>query len=189
MREGKRLTINGIHLNDEGYRAVSELMAEALKLPNKKWNEQYTALKTIIDHKNKQFFYRYRAVNSEYIYGRRKEPWVQPPGGPISYPTELKMLDNMVSSLDSLIWKLKSNNASATLAEAKNVVERCTFRDSAATVPQDEKSLILKNGFAANLFAAEKNFPIEKPVKITFDPQGRMWVASMSSYPQYYPGS
>lgn len=184
----RKLTINGIHLNDNGYRIAGELMASSLGLPVEKWSEKLQPLKQLVDHKNKQFFYRYRAVNAEYIYGRRKEPWVQPAGGPISYPTELSTLDRMVSSLDSVIWKFTQSDAPGLLADVKNIVERCTFRDSASTVPQDEKSLVLKNGFAANLFAAEKSFPVEKPVKITFDPQGRMWVASMASYPQYYPG-
>lgn len=55
---------------------------------------------TIVD-KNQQFFYRWRAVNGEYIYGRRKEPF-----GVISFPPEMQKLDEMIRSLDQTIWYL-----------------------------------------------------------------------------------
>src|SRR3546814_8793114 len=38
------------------------------------------------------------------------------------------------------------------------------------------------------LFASEVEFPIANPVAITFDARGRMWVASMPTYPHYLPG-
>ena len=92
------ITINGIHLNDKGYKAISELMAEKLNFKFTKWKDEpdFRHLKWAIDHKNQQFFYKFRAVNAEYINGSRKEPWVQPAGGPISFPTELLKLDQLV---------------------------------------------------------------------------------------------
>ena len=68
------LTINGIHLNDKGYKAVSEIMAKALGLRFSSWdqNADLINLKKVIDEKNQIFFYTFRAVNGEYIYGRRK---------------------------------------------------------------------------------------------------------------------
>src|SRR5690606_14924209 len=48
---------------------------------------------------------------------------------------------------------------------------------------------VLPEGFEINLFASEIDFSIANPVKITFDPQGRLWVSSMPSYPQYLPGA
>ncbi len=56
-------------------------------------------LRQTILEKNRQFFYRWRAVNGEYIYGRRKEPF-----GVISYPPEMKKLDEMIQQLDRTIW-------------------------------------------------------------------------------------
>ena len=55
---------------------------------------------TIID-KNQQFYYRFRAVNGEYIYGRRKNPF-----GTKSFPPEMKRLDAMVRVRDEKIWYL-----------------------------------------------------------------------------------
>lgn len=188
------VTINGIHLNDKGYRAVSEIMARALDLPVTGWQtDQHTAnLKKIIDRKNQQFFYLYRAVNSEYIVGRRKEPWVQPAGGPISYPGELAKLSRMVVRLDSLVWSENRNdNPENFIAAGKILNDTVQFKapDKALLKKPDASQFVLPEGFKINLFASEVDFSISNPVKITFDPQGRMWVADMQSYPQYLPGA
>ncbi len=55
---------------------------------------------TIVD-KNQQFYYRFRAVNGEYIYGRRKNPF-----GTKSFPPEMKKLDQMIQARDEKIWYL-----------------------------------------------------------------------------------
>ncbi|MEO5997366.1 MAG: PVC-type heme-binding CxxCH protein [Chitinophagaceae bacterium] len=187
------LTINGIHLNEKGYKEVSEMMAQALDLPVSKWAQQTDMinLKQVIDHKNQQFFYLFRAVNGEYIYGRRKEPWVQPAGGPISFPPELKKLNHMVSQLDSIIWVESKADAGVNLANARHIINDSIqfqpLNKSYDSTPSPDQ-FILPAGYEINLFASELDFPIANPVKITFDPKGRLWVASMPSYPQYLPG-
>ncbi|MGV8878675.1 MAG: PVC-type heme-binding CxxCH protein [Sphingobacteriaceae bacterium] len=189
------LTINGIHLNDKGYKAVSEMMAQALDLPVKHWKQQadLVNLKQVIDHKNQQYFYKFRAVNGEYINGRRKEPWVQPAGGLISYPTEFKKLDQMILNLDSLVWAESKGDAKGNLEKVQKIInDTLQFEPydtkHALNVPSTDQ-FILPEGYEINLFASEVDFPIGNPVKITFDPKGRLWVASMPSYPQYLPGS
>ncbi len=42
-------------------------------------------------------------------------------------------------------------------------------------------------GYEVSLFASEQNFPIGNPVSMTFDSRGRLWVATMPSYPQRLP--
>ncbi|MEJ7767705.1 MAG: PVC-type heme-binding CxxCH protein [Chitinophagaceae bacterium] len=185
------LTINGIHLNEKGYRMVSKEMASILNLPSS-WTPGLANLKRVTDQKNRQFFYKYRAVNGEYIYGRRKEPWVQPPGGPVSYPSEMKKLDSMVSALDSVIWQVIDDPSGKGLAKADHIVNLSQQRDDeikGSSEIASAEQFITQDGFKAELFASEMNFPIANPVKMTFDPQGRLWVAVMPSYPQYYPGS
>ncbi len=185
-------TINGIHLNDSGYKAVSEIVAVSLGLPVSKWESGLDALKKLIDQKNQQFFYLYRAVNSEYIAGRRKEPWVQPKGGPVSYPGELAKLRDMVTRLDSIVWKHSASSDPADFELAGKILN-----DTIQYEPLDKTKLkkpgtdqfTLPEGFEINLFASELDFSLTNPVKITFDPQGRMWVADMPSYPQYLPGA
>ncbi|PPL03768.1 PVC-type heme-binding CxxCH protein [Parapedobacter indicus] len=195
LQKGKdKITINGIHLNEAGYKAVGEIIAKSLALPVAVWQESdqhLQNLKKIIDKKNQQFFYLYRAVNSEYIVGRREEPWVQPPGGPISYPKEFAKLGNMVLRLDSIVWKQSVVDDLANFVQSDHILN-----DTIQFEPLDKANLkkpstdqfILPEGFEINLFASEVDFSLTNPVTITFDPQGRMWIADMPSYPQYLPG-
>jgi glucose/arabinose dehydrogenase/azurin len=193
MNGKNQLTINGIHLNDLGYKKISELMAQALDLPVKTWKEdkQYANLKNVIDQKNKHFFYKYRAVNGEYIYGRRKEPWVQPAGGTISYPAEFKKLDRMISRLDSVLWQESKSPENANLVRLQQIISDTIQFDANLKnlSPPDVSQFMLPEGYEINLFASEIDFPIANPVKITFDPKGRLWVATLPSYPHYLPGA
>lgn len=195
LQQGEgQLTINGIHLNDAGYKAVGQFMAKSLDLPVAAWQDDdrhLQNLKTLIDQKNQQFFYLYRAVNSEYIVGRRKEPWVQPVGGPISYPSEFAKLSNMVLRLDSVVWKQSVADDPAHFTESGHILND-TVQFAALDKTKLEKPSVaqftLPEGFEINLFASEVDFSLTNPVTITFDPKGRMWVADMPSYPQYLPG-
>jgi lysophospholipase L1-like esterase len=63
--------------------------------------DQVAKLLAVVDDKNQQFFYRWRAVNGEYIYGRRKEPF-----GIVNFPAEMKQLDEMVAERDAKISQL-----------------------------------------------------------------------------------
>jgi hypothetical protein len=51
--------------------------------------------------KCKQFFYRWRAVNGEYIYGRRQRPF-----GVVSFPPEMDLLDKMVADRETQIHEI-----------------------------------------------------------------------------------
>ena len=188
------VTINGIHLNDKGYRAVSEMMAAALGFPVSNWDAATNVrnLKKLVDQKNQQFFYLYRAVNSEYIVGRRKEPWVQPPGGPISYPGEMAKLSTMVTRLDSVIWAESKQSDEQHLSRANSILnDTIQFLplDKSKQRKPDSTSLVLPPGYQANIFASEADFDLANPVKMVFDPKGRLWVADMPSYPHYLPGA
>ena len=212
------ITINGIHLNDKGYQEVARWMARQLGFDPKTvslnlTSENSTKLRQVIKMKDDHFFYRWRAVNGEYIYGRRKEPF-----GVISFPPELRKLNQMVASLDSVVWKLgKSlgteayNRAVAIVDERSNPAAQAAFlvthmtgrqsrplaKDAHAhhgsvaegeLQPATTEKFTLPKGYEINLFASEKDFPLAKPVSMAFDAKGRLWVATMPTYPQYIPG-
>ena len=102
------LTINGIHLNEDGDRVVACLLMEALGLERGDsmrdatavQRKQLDALREMIRDKNQQFFYRFRFLNAEYVVGRRLEPF-----GSVNFPPEMKQLDQMVADRDKAIWK------------------------------------------------------------------------------------
>ncbi|MFI4874338.1 MAG: PVC-type heme-binding CxxCH protein, partial [Blastopirellula sp. JB062] len=52
------------------------------------------------------------------------------------------------------------------------------------------KSFKLPEGYEINLFASEQEFPeLRNPVQFAFDAKGRLWLATMESYPMYLPGT
>lgn len=62
-------------------------------------------------------------------------------------------------------------------------------RDARVPDPDPEierKSFQVADGFEVNLFAADPL--LAKPIQMSFDPQGRLWVATSETYPQIKPG-
>jgi len=45
-----------------------------------------------------------------------------------------------------------------------------------------------REGYSVELFASERDFPIENPVALTFDAAGKLWVLCMPGYPHPTPG-
>ncbi|WP_348073097.1 PVC-type heme-binding CxxCH protein [Dyadobacter sp.] len=204
------ITINGIHLNDAGYRLAAEWMGNSLgfsKIADLN-SENGKKLTAVIKMKDIHFFYRWRAVNGEYIYGRRREPF-----GVIAFPPELRKLNQMTAALDSVIWELGKSNGTESYQKAIDITDRrgkpvdpmllpdipMTGRQGEAARaaahahhekmwPATTEKFKLPAGYEINLFASEKDFPIEKPVAMNFDARGRLWVATMPTYPQYFPG-
>lgn len=188
--ERDSLTINGIHLNDRGYKTVSKIMAKALDFPFSSWtaDEHSINLVRTISIKNGHFLYRFKAGNEEYIYGRRRE-WA----GGQSLPSELPKIDEIVLRLDSAIWSGVNDASGPNLGKVRNIISYSKqyepIKSSVKTLEEAKSKFILQEGYEINLFASEIDFPVANPVSFTFDPKGRMWVATMPSYPHYYPGS
>jgi lysophospholipase L1-like esterase len=101
-----KLTINGIHVNEEGDRVVARMLMDALGFDAGTMRDatasQLKELETLrgaIQDKNQEFFYRFRPVNAEYVVGRRVEPF-----GSKNFPPEMVDLDKRVSERDRKIW-------------------------------------------------------------------------------------
>lgn len=187
------ITVNGIHLTDAGYRAVSELMAQQLEFPQATWlpDGEMEQLRELVRIKNQHFFYRHKAQNGEYIYGRRRE-WA----GGSALPAELEKIDGMLARLDSVLWASQSGDRAAArvamleiAASGQEEVQAASPTATLAELEAAKASFVLPEGYNIELFASELDFPIPNPVSITFDAQGRLWVATMPSYPHYSPGN
>ena len=143
-----------------------------------------------VNEKNLQFWYDYRAINGAYIYGGRKAPF-----GIVNFPFEFAKLRKMIAKRDRRIWDV---------AQGKPVTDKIDDSDSGplprieTNVPEERhittpdealKTFKLPEGYKIELFASEVEFPdLKKPVQMTFDAKGRLWVTTMPSYPMYQPG-
>ncbi|BCS35641.1 hypothetical protein TBR22_A48750 [Luteitalea sp. TBR-22] len=97
------LTINGMHLNEEGDKVFAVALLTALGLAPEQLpasSKGYTDLRALINEKNRLFFLRYRPLNAEYVVGRRVDPF-----GSVSFPPEMKRLDELIAQQEKRIWK------------------------------------------------------------------------------------
>ncbi len=194
MAQAKQpLTMNGVHLNDHGYRELAPVLDQALFGPRPASADQVDLKKLYdeVQEKNLQFWYDYRAVNGFYIYGGRKKPF-----GVVNFPNEFAKLRKMVALRDRRIWavaqgrkvpgKIDDNDAGDFAKIETNI------KFDVSITPPDEavKSFHLPEGYEINLFASEVEFPdLENPCQFAFDAKGRLWVCTMPTYPMYLPGT
>jgi glucose/arabinose dehydrogenase len=187
----KPLTINGIHLNDGGYRQLAPVLDEALFGPRPAGvKADLTRLLAEVQEKNLQFWYDYRAINGCYIYGGRKAPF-----GIVNFPAEFAKLRKMVAKREGRIWAVARGEAVPEAIDDSDTGELVRV-DSNVKAPvhlsspeESRKTFTLPEGYEVNLFASEVEFPdLKKPVQMAFDAKGRLWVTTMPSYPMYLPG-
>lgn len=186
------LTINGIHLNDQGYGHLAEVLDAGLFGPAPQWNTAHlAALREAVLERNEQFYYDYRAVNGYYIYGGRKNPY-----GVVNFPQEFAKLRAMIAVRDQRIWDIAagvpvSDEIDDSGTGELTPVESNVHSELPVTTPEESlQRFVVPEGFEVELVASEVEFPdLENPVAFKFDARGRIWVSTMPSYPMYLPGT
>ena len=203
-----QLTLNGSHLNGDGYKALAPILAKALGLKTKE-SSASAAIKAEIDDKNFHWWHRYRAVNGYSIYGKRG---LAGKDGTGTYNNrdvmerERAILDQMAANRDQRIWALAKGEKVADKVDDSNtlpflnVVTNVGGADdpnrkrgklgSLDYLPAAEqlKKFKLADGYEIQLVASEEEFPeLANPVSLNFDNKGRLWVTTMQSYPHWQP--
>ena len=115
------LTINGIHLNDAGHQFITCEMLEALNARIAPQSEveadsvrDHERLRQAVLRKNRLFFQRWRPVNTEYVYGRRHEPF-----GSNNFPDEMIQLDQLIEEAQTTVWSLPPGQAGCLSIEVR----------------------------------------------------------------------
>ena len=194
MQKGPgKLTINGIHLSEYGDKLMAPVIDEALFGPPTPamGKLDLEKLRAEVNEKDQQFFYDYRAVNGCYIYGGRKTPF-----GVVNFPAEFARLRRMVANRDQRVWTVAQGKTVPAGVDDSNAGELKQIdtnfkRPIAITTPAEAQKLFtLAPGYEINLFASEVEFPdLKNPVQFSFDARGRLFVATMPTYPAYLPGT
>ncbi|MEC9091600.1 MAG: PVC-type heme-binding CxxCH protein [Planctomycetota bacterium] len=206
----ERLTLNGAHLNAAGYKAIAPLFLKELIGIDAKPTFNLL-LKKEIEDKNFHWWHRYRSVNGFSIYGKRG---LAGKDGSNTYNNrdvmerERSILDQMSANRDQRIWKIASGQkVSATVNDSNTL----PFFEPTTNVggPNDinrkrgklgsldylsandqQKLFKLPEGYKISVVATEEEIPdLANPVAINFDNKGRLWVATMPSYPHWKPKS
>lgn len=192
-------TVNGFHLNDAGDRLVAGILFTALtgQAPPDDANSQYEKLRLAVNDKSWIHAQDYRMLDGWYVYGGRRTYDTE------TFPREYLKIRNMAAVRDRYVWDIASGRPVPDQPDDSQTGELYTPPTRFGQVTKSEspegprilepddliKRCELPPGFEMRLFASEKDFPeIAKPVQLNFDNKGRLWVATMPSYPLWRPG-
>jgi putative heme-binding domain-containing protein len=204
------LTINGIHLNEDGDRQVASVIDAALSGGPRKADPAILAkTRAAVLERNFFWFNRYRTVDGYSIYGGRADLKFQEYDHKTGLKTnkintnrevaqrEMEILDEMTANRDRLVWAtVQGKPFKVDDSSTKPFIEIGTNKPGPLANLKHNflggKEAINKmkvgKGLKVNLFASEEKFPdLANPVQMSWDNQGRLWVAVMPSYPHWKP--
>ena len=197
------LTIaNGVHLTAEGNRQLALYIDKTLFAdgreskhdPGKAWKK----IRQAVLDKNFYWFNRYRTVDGYSIYGGRAGlTFVDGQTNRVVAQRELEVLDVMTANRDRRIWavaqggvsKVDDSNTPSFIPVKTNKPGNGPngehiYLDGADAI----KNMTVGKGMRVGMFASEKEFPeLVNPVQMTFDADGRLWVAVWPTYPHWKP--
>ncbi len=190
------LTIDGSQLTDSGYATFATFLADEVFGKTAATSaSQRELVKEAVREKNWMWLNDFKIPNGVHVFGRRYDPF-----GPENYPAEIAKIREMTAIRDEAIWaavKGEKFNVSAADQKTRKLPEvktnyKLSEKEGIPRYLSGEEALTrLKPapGYKISLFASEKEFPdLAKPSQISFDNKGRLWVATMPSYPHYKPG-
>ncbi|MSR56343.1 MAG: c-type cytochrome [Planctomycetaceae bacterium] len=194
------LTINGVHLNDYGDRLLAQVIDANLFSNN--FSREMSTLQRIrraVIDKNFYWYNRYRTVDGYSIYGGRADlAFVGGQTNRVVMQRELEVLDVMTANRDRSVWAIaQGGERSISDGNTPEFIPVTTNKPGAG--PNGEHLFLdggdealgkiqVAEGMKVNLFASEKDFPeLANPVQMAFDTKGRLWVATMPSYPHWKP--
>lgn len=188
-------TIDGLQLNDAGYRRLADFLARQL-LGVSRTQPIDEPLLAAVREKNWFWHNDFKIPNGVHVFGRRYEPY-----GPDNYPMEVAKVRQMTHNRDTAIWAMLQNDTydltsadarTPSLPEVETNYRPAREEERVPGYLYEEEAMAtfdLPPGYQIELFAGEQEFPeLANPVQLSFDDLGRLWVAVMPSYPHYRPG-
>ncbi len=194
------MTINGVHLNDEGNRVVSRRVLWCLTqvLDNVVTDDLRAKIRPAVLDKNFHWFNRYRTTDGYSIYGGRADlRFVGGQTNRVVAQREMEVLDVMTENRDKAIWaaaqgkayKIDDSNTPDFIPVTTNKPGPLPGGKHLFLSGEEEiQKMTVGKGLQVNLFADEKRFPeLVNPVQIQWDAKGRLWVATWATYPHWKP--
>ncbi|HLK97247.1 MAG TPA: hypothetical protein VK364_05725, partial [Hymenobacter sp.] len=179
------LTIDGSQLNEAGYKKLSLLLADEVfgKTPAKADANRKLVQEAVLE-KNWMWHNDYKIPNGVHAYGRRYNPF-----GPDNYPAEIEKIRQMTAIRDTAVWLAAATGEKMDLAAADKKTRqlpevKTNFnpeKNGSLTYLSGKEALSklkVPQGYKIELFASEEEFPdLAKPMQMSFDNKGRLWVA------------
>lgn len=203
-QSGQALTVNGLHLTEDGDKALAPLMYQSI-FGEKAPAGNFEKLRAAINDKNAQWHARYRTVDGYNVYGgRSKMAYESPKGGPKItnfevMQQEMAQRDVLTANRDKRVWAvakggdLKVDDSNLPAVTEVKANKPGPNADGSYTFLGGEEAISkmkVHSGMKVNLFASEEMFPdLIYPVQMLWDTKGRLWVAAWRNYPERKPTS
>ncbi len=201
----RALTLNGVHLNEDGYKAVSEFIAKALLGREVGVSSSMAKLREAVLDKDFHWFNRARATDENDVWGGRSTlAFVNNQTNAEVLVHEMAMLDVLTANRDEHVWalaagkqhKLDDSNMPKPVPVISNVgggsKSSSAMKEGVLKYQGGKEaisSIAIAPGFKIELFAEEGQFPgLVNPVQLQVDPKGRLWAAVWPTYPKWEPG-
>ncbi|PQO41974.1 c-type cytochrome [Blastopirellula marina] len=192
------LTMNGIHLLNEGNKAVANVIVRELFGETAPADStELERLREAVLEKNYYWFSRYRVVDGYNVFGgRSKLAWFGQSNADVM-KREMEIFDVMTANRDKRVWavarggdlEVKDDNIPEELVVKSN--REGDLPDGGFSYRSAEEGLsklTLHEGLEANIFASEEMFPeLINPVQMAVDPNGDLYVSVWPSYPHWNP--
>jgi azurin/glucose/arabinose dehydrogenase/HEAT repeat protein len=188
------LTINGIHINEEGDRALAPVQFKALfgqdapKLDDPLLAKIHGA---VLD-KNEEWHHRYRTVDQYNIYGERSRISYAGVTNASTLGEEMAQRDVKAANRDQRIWavakggdlKVADDNLPPVHLPPSNEQGNDPYLNGQDAV----KTIKMASGCKLEFIASEVEIPeLINPVQMNFDTKGRLWVSVWPNYPETSP--
>ncbi len=191
---GTRLTINGVHLNEAGDKALAPIQFRQLfdRDPSPLADSAADRIREAVLDKNKLWHSRYRTVDQYNIYGQRSRIKYVGIDNATVLGAEMAQRDVMTANRDRAVWAaaqgrnvvVADDNLPPVPAVPPNVASAVPYLDG----EQALQHLSTPDGVKVEFIASEKEFPeLVNPVQMNFDTRGRLWVAAWPNYPETTP--
>ena len=198
------LTINGVHLTEEGNKKLAEIISSSLSGHQVSASQTMEPLRSAVLDKAYKWNNRYRARDGNDVWGGRSIlKFTNDQTNAVVLQHELSMLDVMTNNRDERIWavakgedlKVDDSNVPQPVKVISNVgggsKSSSAVKEGNLNYISGEEGIqhmALADGFEVSLFADEKQFPeLVNPVQMQFDTKGRLWAAVWPTYPKWEP--
>jgi putative heme-binding domain-containing protein len=182
------LSINGCHLSRAGYEAFAGILFRGLfggeprPVP--------PPLKAAVVDLERQFFRRYRPLNTFYYTGDRNKSY-----GYLDFLPAMRNFDLMCAARDQRIHDLAAGRPVEGTVDDSGLpplpaVNETRGANEWLSAAEERKAFQVDPRFEVELFASEEEFPeIANPIQCRWDSRGRLWVSTSQAYPHVYPGA
>ena len=194
QKAGKPLTIDCIHLNDEGDHQIAEVITKALfaDASPKLDTGGMEKLRQAVLEKDLLWFNRYQTNDGYNVYGGRSHETYEGVTNRVVLQREMEVLDVQCENRDKVIWaRAGGHDLTVDDSNTPPFIEAKANRKGPFNYLSGEeaiKHMKLAPGLKVELVASEKEFPdLANPVQMTFDGKGRLVVAVWPDYPHWHP--